>query len=307
LRRLTFPLHKGAKASYNYGMPTLDASPPPPASSDATLSPSEAMPPTPNLRPLSSPASVPGANAPKTIIVGASSGMGAALARQIARSGGAVALVARRQGELDALAGEINAGGKGVALAYAHDVREYDAVPLLFQTICRDLGGLDLIVYAAGVMPLLADDEYSFAKDRAMIEVNVLGAMAWLNEAAQRMAQTQNGTIVGISSVAGERGRRGMPAYGASKAALTTYLEALRNRVGRRGVRVVTVKPGPVDTPMTKELDKKPLLIPADEAARQILRAARGGKTTVFVPGAWEPIMFVLRNIPSVVFRKLNI
>ncbi len=233
--------------------------------------------------------------------------MGAALARQIARSGGAVALIARRPNELDALASEINAGGKGAALAYVHDVRDYDAVPLLFQSICRDLGGLDLVIYAAGLMPILAEDEYSFDKDRAMIEVNVLGAMAWLNEASQRMAQIGAGTIVGISSVAGERGRRGMPAYGASKAALTTYLEALRNRVSRRGVRVVTIKPGPVDTPMTKELDKKPLLIPADEAARRILRAARGGKTTVFVPGAWAPIMFVLRNIPSFVFRKMNI
>ena len=217
-----------------------------------------------------------------------------------------MALVARREEELQRIADAINAERSGAALTYVHDVREYECVPALFQTIARDLGGLDLIVYAAGVMPNVEEDEYSFAKDRQMIEVNVLGAIAWLNEAALRFQRAGSGTIVGISSVAGERGRRTMPVYCTSKAALTTYLEALRNRAGRFGVKVVTVKPGPVDTPITRELTKKPLLISAEKAAHAILLAAKRGAGNAYIPGVWRWIFLVLRNVPSPIFKKLN-
>jgi NAD(P)-dependent dehydrogenase (short-subunit alcohol dehydrogenase family) len=212
----------------------------------------------------------------RAIIVGASSGIGAETAKLLARGGCAVALVARRESELNALAGTIRAAG-GTAFVYPHDVSDFGDVPALFQQICRDLGGLDAIFYAAGVMPRITVDEFDFAKDRAMIEVNVLGAIAWLNEAAVRFAATGTGTIVGIGSVAGDRGRRGQPVYCTSKAALETYLEALRNRVGRVGVRVVTVKPGPVDTPMTRGLDKLPLLIPAEEPPARSSPPANAG------------------------------
>ena len=236
--------------------------------------------------------------------------MGEAMARQLGAKGCKVALVARRETELARIANEINSGANSAtptALTYVHDVREYECVPALFQQITRDLGGLDAIIYAAGVMPPVGEDEYAFDKDRLTFETNVLGAMAWLNEAAQRFERAQAGTIVGISSVAGDRGRRGSPAYCASKAALNTFMESLRNRVGRAGVHVVTVKPGPVDTPMTKDVQKKPLLISADEAARTILAASQAGQRTVYVPGKWRPIMAVIRAVPSVVFQKLNI
>ncbi len=232
--------------------------------------------------------------------------MGEQIAVQLARSGCRVALVARREEELRRIADGINTGGAALASIHVHDVREYECVPALFQSIARELGGMDLIVYAAGVMPNIEEEEYSFAKDREMIEVNVLGAIAWLNEAALRFQRAGTGAIVGISSVAGERGRRSMPVYCTSKAALTTYLEALRNRVGRYGVKVVTVKPGPVDTPMTRELTKKPLLIPADKAAQMILTAAKKGAGNAYIPGVWRWIFLILRNIPSTIFKKMN-
>ena len=244
----------------------------------------------------------------RAIVVGASSGMGAEIARQLAQRGCRVALVARREAELQVVADGINAGvTEPLALCYAHNVRNFAEVPALFQNICRDLRGLDVIFYAAGVMPRITDSEYSFDKDRAMIEVNVLGAIAWLNEAAQRFDAAGSGTIVGVSSVAGDRGRRGQPVYCTSKAALDTYLEALRNRVGRVGVRVVTIKPGPVDTPLVKGLDKLPMLVSADEAARQIIAASEKGKRVAYVPGKWRPVMAVIRSIPSPIFQKMNI
>jgi short-subunit dehydrogenase len=243
------------------------------------------------------------------IVVGASSGIGAAVARKLAAEGTRVALIARRQTELEEVARSIAeaTGDPARAIVVPHDVTNGGEVAELLPRVCHALGGLDLLVYAAGIMPRIAEDEYDLATDRAIVDVNVIGAMAWVNAAAQRFVRGGAGTIVGISSVAGDRGRRGNPAYHASKAALDAYLEAVRNRVGRHGVRVVTVKPGPVDTPMTKGMDKLPLLVSADAAAAALLAGAARGRTIVYVPGAWRPIMLVLRNIPSVVFRRLDI
>ena len=243
------------------------------------------------------------------LIVGASSGIGEELARQLARSGCNVALAARRADELARIAAAIQAEpGTAKALCYPHDVRETERVPTLFQQIAHDLGGLDLVVYASGVMPIVQPDEYDFTKDRQMLDVNVAGAVTWLNEAAQRFERAGAGTLVGISSVAGDRGRRGMPVYGASKAFLDTYLEALRNRIARSGAAVVVIKPGPVATPMTEAMDQKklPFLITADKAASLILEAAAKRRAVAYVPGIWRPIMFIVRNIPSLIFRKMN-
>jgi short-subunit dehydrogenase len=243
------------------------------------------------------------------IIVGASSGIGAEIARQMSAQGCRVALVARREAELKRISSELAAAGTpaGNVMIYPHDVTCYEEVPGLFQKITRDLGGLDILIYTAGVMPPIAEDEYSFDKDLMIIEVNTLGAIAWMNEAALRFGAAKSGTIVGISSVAGDRGRQGQPAYCASKSALNTYLESLRNRLGKKGVHVVTVKPGPVDTPMTKGLDKLPMMVSASEAAKSILNAADAHKGEVYVPGKWKPVMFIIRNIPSFLFRKLKI
>ena len=243
----------------------------------------------------------------RAIVVGASSGIGRALAVRLAREGTHLALVARRQALLEELARELEETSERPVRAYSHDVIRHEDVPALFQDICRDLGGLDLVVYAAGAMPHVGEEEYTFAKDREIVEVNVLGAVAWLNEAAQRFTRARAGTIVGLSSVAGDRGRRGNPVYCASKAALDTYLESLRNRIGRFGVAVVTVKPGPVATSMSAGRDRLPFRISADEAARHILAAARRRSRVAYVPAKWRPIMYVIRHIPSVVFQRLNV
>jgi NAD(P)-dependent dehydrogenase (short-subunit alcohol dehydrogenase family) len=243
------------------------------------------------------------------IVVGASSGIGAAVARELGAAGCRVALVARRAAELEAVRAEIASatGDPDRALAFVHDVTRGDEVPALLQRITQALGGLDLLVYAAGVMPRVGADEYDLGKDRSIVDVNVVGAMAWCNPVAERFGRGGAGTIVGISSVAGDRGRRGNPAYHASKAAFDTYLEALRNRIAAKGARIVTVKPGPVDTPMTRGMDRLPLLVSAERAARELLAGAARGRTTVYVPRVWRPIMLVLRNIPSIFFRRLDL
>jgi NAD(P)-dependent dehydrogenase (short-subunit alcohol dehydrogenase family) len=236
------------------------------------------------------------------LVVGASSGIGEQLVRQLVASGCTVAAVARREAELARIRGDL-----GERLyTYAHDVRDFDAAPALFDRIAEDLGGLDLVIYNAGVMPAVEEHEVDFEKDRQMIEVNLLGAMRWLGLAGAHMEARGSGTLCGISSVAGDRGRRANPGYHTSKAALTTYLESLRNRLARYGVSVVTIKPGPVSTDMTAGM-KLPLMIPAEVCARQALSHMRSGTVEAYVPLAWWPIMSVIRAVPSFVFRRTNI
>jgi short-subunit dehydrogenase len=242
------------------------------------------------------------------LVVGASSGIGEALARRLAADGGRVAMVARRQDRLREVADEINASaGEELALTYAHDVCDVDEVPELFQRICRDLGGLDILIYSSGVMHGVAFDEFDTTKDVEMIRVNLVGAVAWLNPAAERFGRLKYGTIVGIGSVAGDRGRCKNPGYNTTKAGLHTYLEALRNRIGRYGVRVVTIKPGFVQTPMTEGLPGMFWLLSADRAAEIILRKARRGAVTAYAPARWRLVMWIIRSIPSFIFKRLKV
>ncbi len=243
----------------------------------------------------------------RAVIVGASSGIGEALARALVADGCRVALVARREDKLRALADALDAqAGEPKARYYVHDVTEYESAASLFAIITQEMGGLDLVIYAAGIMPAVGPEEYDTAKDAGTIAANFTGAVAWLNAAAQRFETAHCGTIVGISSVAGDRGRRGNPVYGATKAALNAYLESLRNRIERKGAFVVTIKPGPVRTPMTEGL-KMPGMIEADQAAAEILSAAKDKVRVAYVPARWRPIMAVIRAIPPPIFKWLNI
>lgn len=244
---------------------------------------------------------------PRAIIIGASSGLGAALVKRLAARGYLVAALARREAELAALRDQVNqATGCACVLPYIHDVRETELVPVLFDQITRDLGGLDLIIYAAAVQPPVDLHEFNFEKDEAMLRTNLLGAVAWLNQAALRFERAGTGRIAGISSIAGDRGRVGSPAYNASKSGLDTYLEALRNRLTRHGVTVTTIKPGFVDTDLLKNAARTFWVISPDEAAVRTLAAIDAHKQVVYIPPRWRLVSLVVRAMPSVIFRRLN-
>lgn len=247
----------------------------------------------------------------RALVVGASSGIGAALVRRLASEGYRVAALARRGEELEQLAQgcapDCERAG-GAVFGHTHDVTDADAVPALFERVARELGGLDLFVYAAGIMPPCDPDEYDTEQDLGQVAVNLGGCIAWCNEAARLFRSQREGVLVGISSVAGDRGRRGNPVYAATKAAMATYLEALRNRLSGLGIHVLTVKPGYVDTAMTEGTDGLFWLISADEAARTILASARNRLwNTRYVPLRWGLVGAVIRAIPSFVFRRLEI
>lgn len=243
----------------------------------------------------------------RAILIGASDGIGAALARRLAREGYTLALLARRAQRLADLCAEINRDcGEKRAAYYVHDVSDYDSVPDLLRRIVADLGGLDLVVYVAAVNYPPGLMNYVFENDREMIAVNLLGAMAWLNPVAAMFQSMKGGQIVGISSVAGERGRVANPGYNTSKAGLTCYLEALRNRLTRHGVHVLTVKPGFVKTSMLQAAQKVLFPIAPEKAAEDIWRAIRRRRQEIYTPWFWRWIMLVIRNIPSVIFRRMS-
>jgi decaprenylphospho-beta-D-erythro-pentofuranosid-2-ulose 2-reductase len=244
----------------------------------------------------------------KTIIVGASSGIGAALLLELVQRDHRVAGLARRKDELEAICQAANQrAGTRRALAYEHDVTDTAAVAGLFQQITSELGGLDLIVYVAGAQPAVGPQEYNFAKDEEMVRTNLLGAMAWLNEAARRFAQTGRGHVVGVGSISGDRGRTASPGYHASKGALAIYLESLRNRLSRRGVTVTTIKPGFVETRLLANAAKTFWVVTPEEAARQIAEALAGRKQTVYVPARWRWVSLIIQLVPSFLFRRLSL
>ena len=243
------------------------------------------------------------------IIIGASDGLGAELARQLAREGYSLALLARRREKLESICREINgAASQGCAYVYVHDVSDYQEVPDLLRRIVADLGGLDLVVFVAGVnYPPGGLDKYNFDNDRQMIEINLLGAMAWLNPVAEMFQSARGGQIVGIGSVAGDRGRVGNPGYNTSKAALATYLEALRNRLTRHGVNVLTVKAGFIKTEMLKAAQGgTPFAISPARAAEDIMKAMKKRKQVIYTASIWRWIMLAIQHTPSFIFRKLS-
>lgn len=243
------------------------------------------------------------------IVIGASDGLGAELARKLAREGYTLALLARRKEKIESLCEEINTlFNERRALAYVHDVSEYGKIPDLLRKIVADLGGLDLVIFVAGVnYPPGGIDKYNFENDRKMIEVNLIGAVAWLTPIAEMFQSAEAGQIVGIGSVAGDRGRVGNPGYNTSKAGLATYLEALRNRLTRHGVNVLTVKPGFVKTEMIKAAQgPTPFIIPVEKAVYDIWNAMKQRKQNIYTPWIWRWIMLAIRHTPSFIFRRLS-
>ena len=240
----------------------------------------------------------------KAIVVGGTGGIGTELVRNLRANGCDVAVVGRDLAKLDALVADV---GLGADRVFPYDLLDFENTQDAFDAIVQKLGGLDLLIFAAGVMPRIGETEYDTKKDRTIVDTNLTAGIAWCNAAAKRFERAKSGTIIGIGSPSGDRGRRGNPAYGASKAGFENYLESLRNRLGMHNVSVVTAKPGPVRTPMTEGFGSLPGMIDATTAAEIILKKSRGFSRTFYVPAKWWLASKIMRLIPSSVFRRMKI
>ena len=232
-------------------------------------------------------------------VTGASTGIGTELARGLARQGTKVALVARRKELLDALAAEIAAAG-GNALALPCDVRDRVALQAAVQQAVRAYGPIDLLIANAGVGHTIPVEQFDSALFEDTIQTNLLGAVYAVEAVLPSMLERRSGQIVGVSSMAAYRGFPLTHAYCASKAALSSFLEGLRAEIADRGIKVTTVCPGFVRTPMTaKNRGPMPFLLDADDAARRILDAARRGKRVFNFPWPMAALMVLVRFLPG--------
>lgn len=239
----------------------------------------------------------------RVVITGASSGIGAALARYYAGPQSTLALIARREAELAGLAASL----PGKILVYPLDVADGAALERAAQDFIERCGAPDLVIANAGVsVGTHGEEPADVAKLRRVLEVNVTGLAASLAAFAPAMRAVGRGTLAGIASVAGFRGIPGAGAYSASKAASIAWLESLRNELAGSGVAVVTVCPGFVDTPMTRvNRYRMPFLLPADEAARRIARAIAARRRMAVIPWQMALVGTVLRMLPGALYDRM--
>ena len=238
------------------------------------------------------------------LIVGALSDIGAAVASAWAERGRPLILAARESARLAPMASDL-------ALRYGAAVRtvECDVLAIDPAAFLDSLGETPaVLVCVVGLLGDQGEAERDPGAFRLVVESNFTAPAALIGEAANRMAGRGAGVIVGVSSVAGERGRASNYAYGAAKAGLTAFLSGLRNRLAGAGVRVITVLPGFVDTRMTAGM-KLPAALTArpEEVAKAILAAEARGRDVIWVRPVWRWIMLVIRLIPESIFKRLKL
>ena len=243
----------------------------------------------------------------RILIIGATSAIAEAAARQWAARGDALFLVGRKRQKLDDIAADLKVRGAANAGVFEMDATDAAMHPSMLEAAVTALGGLDVALIAHGTLPDQKACEASVAMTLAEIDNNGLSVVALCTLLGNHFEAQGSGSIAVISSVAGDRGRQSNYVYGAAKGMVTRYLQGLRNRLAKKGVQVLTIKPGFVDTPMTAEFKKGALWAQPADVARGILAAIDKGRDEVYLPGFWRLIMLVIRHIPEFVFKKLSL
>ena len=243
----------------------------------------------------------------KVLVLGATSAIAQSTVRLLAARGASLFLVGRNAERLEAVAKDARTRGATRVETEALDLDDLAQHEALVERAATALGGLDGALLAHGILGNQEAAQRSYAEAEKVLRTNFLSAVSLLTPLANRFEAQKTGTLVVISSVAGDRGRQSNYVYGASKGALSVFLQGLRNRLARSGVAVVTVKPGFVDTPMTADIKKNALFATPEKVARGIVRAADSGKDEVYLPGFWGPIMFAIRGIPERIFKRMKL
>ena len=240
------------------------------------------------------------------IILGATSTIARAFARLLAERGESLILAGRDLEELERDAADYRGRGAQDAQVVAFDARDPASFDQGLNAMAEAEGTLNAAVFV-GSMPMQEEIDADPSLIEGVVIDSFTGPAAFLTRLAPLMEERGAGVIVGVGSVAGDRGRLGNYIYGAAKSGFHTYLSGLRNRLGRAGVHVMTVKPGTVDTAMTWGMDGLPFLASPEKVASDILKGADKRRNTLYTPIIWWPVMTVIRLIPEAIFKKLKI
>jgi short-subunit dehydrogenase len=242
----------------------------------------------------------------KAIIFGATSAIAEACARELAKEGAELFIFARSRPRMETLKSDLVVRG-----AIAVNLAEFDALkletfPALLDLAWQQLGKVDIAILAFGT--LSNQEKCSRALDVLVRELNTnaVATMVLSEAIAGRLEEQRSGTLVVISSVAGDRGRSSNYTYGAAKAAVTAFASGLRQRLHGSGAYVLTVKPGFVDSPMTAHFPKGALWATPRQVATDLLRAVRRRRSVLYTPWFWRLIMFVIRVLPERIFVQFG-
>lgn len=240
----------------------------------------------------------------RILIVGATSAIAEATARRLAARGAQLHLLARNAQRLEEIAADLRTRGATVSTGVL-DINDLAAHGAALEQAWTRLGGVDVALLAHGTLP--DQDACDASVDVALAEfaTNATSTIALCIALAQRLQA--GATLAVISSVAGDRGRASNYLYGSAKAAVTAFLSGLGQRLRPRGINVLAIKPGFVDTPMTAAFRKGALWASADQVGRGILKAIAARKPVAYVPGFWWAIMFVIKSIPEWLFRRIRL
>lgn len=241
------------------------------------------------------------------LIVGATSAIAEATARRFAQEGDRLYLVARNPERLSAVASDLKTRGATQVETMVLDANDTTKHSELITQAETTMGGLDTILIAHGTLSDQKACEASFDETLKELQTNCLSVISLLTHVANRFEAQKHGIIVVISSVAGDRGRQSNYVYGTAKAAVSTFLQGLRNRLYHSHVHVITVKPGFVDTPMTAAFSKGLLWASPEKIGKGIYRSVNRNLEVVYLPWFWWFIMAGIRAIPETLFKKIKL
>jgi short-subunit dehydrogenase len=241
------------------------------------------------------------------LILGATSGIASGLAKEFAAHKFDLVLGGRDRGELNALASDLSLRNSVRASILLFDALDQQTHAASLRSFLSETGNaLAGAVICVGYLGDQVKGQSDWEEARSILETNFTGCVSALNILANYFELRRTGFICAISSVAGDRGRQSNYLYGAAKAGLSVYLQGLRNRLFPAGVKVITVKPGFVDTSMTYGRPGMFLVASPESVAQGIFKAIVKGKSVVYLPWFWRPIMLVVKSIPEAIFKRLR-
>lgn len=251
----------------------------------------------------------PARPANRVVILGALSAIAVATARIYAAEGAALVLAARNAQRLKSLADDLRARGAMQVETAALDLEAVSAeAPHHLEMWSRAMGGIDHVLVIYGYLGSQDKASSDPAELSHIVSSNFSSAVMWCEAAAQIVRAQGKGSVVAVSSVAGDRGRQSNYAYGAAKGGLALYMQGLAHSLAKSGGRAVAVKPGFVDTPMTDGMNKSGALwAKPEQIGKAIRRAADKGGPIQYAPGLWRMIMLVIRSVPAFVFHKTKL